>query len=263
MFRKKRQKEELDKKIGKIYGRIQRERIEQPRSSVMARMMPSNTESGKINVKIFIKITDESFLCRQVKLWYSAGVQEFRSTIMEQSGEKSFEVILANLPVDSTVLYYFELLDKGGVWLKRLRNEEEQQPFEFSTSIDGIHERKDWDDSDLLKCRVCEYMCQPDWDNCPVCGSALHDEMLKQDIFIDEQKAKELKRQSVKEAAIWKNTCGEYEALPECPNCGYSVRLEWQQCPICNEDLSKLKQKLKEDSEKIDENDQEPDYDVL
>lgn len=263
MFRKKRQKEEFDKKVNNIYKRIRKERLEQPRSTVLARMMPSNVESGKINVKIIMKITDDSFLCRQVKLWFSSGVQEFKPVTMDKTGDKSFEVILANLPIDTTVLYYFELLDKGGVWLKRLKDEQKQEAFEFSTSRDGISEKKDWDNNELIKCTVCEYMCQPEWDTCPVCGQGLHDEMLRQDIFIDEQEAKEQKREAVKEEAIWKNAGGDFEELPECPSCNYSVRLSWQTCPICNHDLSELKEELQKNAKTSKKLQKNKNYDIL
>ena len=167
---------------------------------------------------------------------------------MDKIDDNNFSVVLANIPVDMTILYYLELLDRGGVWLKQLRNEEKQEPFEFSTSKDGVQEKKDWDDPDLIKCEVCGYMCRKHWDECPECHTPLYD--TTQEIFMDEQAAKE--RQRAKETdpdeIAWQEaqqTDEFWKALPDCPSCGYTVQPDWSACPVCGFDLQSVELKKK------------------
>ncbi|MCP4762091.1 MAG: hypothetical protein GY870_09930 [archaeon] len=246
--RKKKQKDEYEGKIKKITDRLEHERLERQRATAFARMMPSNLKSGKLNVKINVRINDKSFYCRQVKLWYSAGADEFREIMMDMVDDLNFAVVLGNIPLDTTVLYYLELLDRGGVWLKQLRNEEKQQTFEFSTNIDGINEVSDWDESELIKCVVCGYMCRREWDECPDCKTPLYTD--SQEIFADDQKKKEVMRAKEidPDEIAWREaqkTDESWRGLAECPSCGYSVQEGWSKCPVCNMDFTDVKLKKK------------------
>ena len=243
-----RSKIEYKKKIDGITNRLERERATADRVVAFARMMPSNLETGKINVKVSLKIVDKSFYCRQSKIWYSAGADEFREAVMDKVDDMNFAVVLANIPLDMTVLYYFELLDKGGVWLKQLKDEEEQKTYEFSTGKDGVKEVKDWEDDNLVKCEVCGYMCRTEWDDCPECNTPLHD--TTQEIFIDDQTSKEEKRklESDPDEIAWKEaqqTDEIWRGLPECPNCGFTVQPDWSACPVCSFDLTAVKLEAK------------------
>jgi len=177
----------------KILYRIQKENIEKPRSEVIARMLASNIDQTKINVKILVKITDESFFCKGVKLWFSASAENYKPIMMEEISEGIFGIVLANIPENTTVLYYIELLDKSGLWLKRFRHENTQEPFEFYVTKSGVKEVADWDVEGLVRCRVCDYMCQPSWDICPGCKTPLHDEELIPSMF-EEKKDSENKK---------------------------------------------------------------------
>jgi RNA polymerase subunit RPABC4/transcription elongation factor Spt4 len=211
--------------------------------------MPSDIKSGKLSVKINLRINDESFLTRQAKLWYNAS-GEFESVMMDRIDDSNYSVVLANIPIDMTILYYFEILDKGGVWVKQLRNEAEQQTYEFSTGKDGIKEVTEWETEGLVKCSVCGYMCRPEWDNCPECNTPLHDEMMTQEVFIEDQKKKEEIRakETDTDEIAWKEAqeVDEFwKGLPECPSCGYTVQEDWAKCPVCGAELnpSELKKK--------------------
>jgi len=211
--------------------------------------MPSDIKSGKLNVKINLRINDNSVLCRQAKLFYSA-TGGFESVIMDRIDDYNFSVVLANIPIDMTVLYYFELLDKSGANIKVLRNEAEQQTYEFSTHKGGITESTDWDTSGLVKCSICGYMCRPEWDNCPECNTPLHDKMLTQEVFIEDQIKKEEERtkETDLDEIAWKEAQESEEfwkTLPECPSCGYTVQLDWAQCPVCGFNLSSVELKKK------------------
>ncbi|MBD3351172.1 MAG: hypothetical protein GF364_06775 [Candidatus Lokiarchaeota archaeon] len=243
MMKKRKKKEEFEKKVENILYRIEQERISQPNSTVMARMMASNLRSGKINVKFIVQINDDSFYCKQVKLFHSVGAREFSEAIMDRIEDNKFGIILANIPIDTTVLYYIEMLDKGGVWIKRLKDDEKQEPFEFSTTREGVKEISDWDDPNLIRCRICDYMCHPEWDICPGCKTPLYDNMLQQEIFQEDQEEKERKRADQKDPQriAWENMASVfYEPLPECPNCGAAYQPDWNKCPICDYDLENL-----------------------
>ncbi|MHA1339747.1 MAG: hypothetical protein ACTSRZ_06450 [Promethearchaeota archaeon] len=244
-----RAKMEYKKKIKQITDRLERERIEADRVTAFARLMPSDLKSGKLNVKINLRINDPSFLCRQATLFYSA-TGGFESVVMDKIDDYNFSVVLANIPVDMTVLYYFELLDKSGTTIRVLKNETEQQTYEFSTHKDGITEATDWDTSGLIKCSVCGYMCRPEWDNCPECNTPLHDKMLTQEIFLEDQIKKEEERakETDLDEIAWKEaqeTDEFWKTLPECPSCGYTVQLDWAQCPVCGFDLTTVELKKK------------------
>ncbi|MBD3350278.1 MAG: hypothetical protein GF364_02215 [Candidatus Lokiarchaeota archaeon] len=244
-----RAKVEYKKKLQKITDRIERERRDAERVIAFARMMPSNIETGKLNVKINLRVIDKSFYCREAKLWYSA-TGEFESVRMDKIDDRNFSIVLANIPIDMTVLYYFELLDRGGVWLKQLRNEEEQKTYEFSTGKDGVTEATDWDTSDLVKCSVCGYMCRPEWDKCPECNTPIHDDMMYQEVFLDDQVEKEEKRakETDPDEIAWKEaqeTDEFWRGLPECPSCAYTVQEDWAKCPVCGFDLTSVELKKK------------------
>ncbi|MHA1872148.1 MAG: hypothetical protein ACTSXF_14475, partial [Promethearchaeota archaeon] len=243
-----RAKIEYKKKITKITKRLELERKYADRVTAFARMMPSNIESGSINVKINLRINDDSFFVRQAKLWYSAGADEFRSVMMDKIDDSNFSIIITNIPIDITVLYYFELMDKSGVWLKQLKDEAEQKTYEFSTSKDGIKEATDWDETGLIKCEVCGYMCRPEWETCPECNTPLHD--TTQEIFLEDQKRKEeeLKKQMDPDEIAWREaqqTDEFWRGLPECPNCGFAVQPDWASCPVCGFDLTTVELKPK------------------
>jgi RNA polymerase subunit RPABC4/transcription elongation factor Spt4 len=181
-------------------------------------------------------------------LWYSAGAEEFKSCMMDKLDDMNYTVVLANIPIDTTVLYYIEMLDRGGVWLKRYMDEKEQTPFEFSTSREGVQEISNWSDPDLIKCTVCDYMCRREWDICPGCRTPLHDQMLTQEIFQEDQLQKERIRakETDPDVLAWKSVESEEIILSECPSCGYAYQPDWDLCPICNYDLKKNQNREKE-----------------
>lgn len=241
MMKKKKQQEEFEKKVQNVLYRIHQERIESPNSTVMARLMASNSSTGNMTVKIIVRLNDASFYCRGIKLWYSAGNEEFKSAMMDKLDDMNYAFVLANIPPDTTVLYFIEMLDRGGIWLKRYYDEKDQTPFEFSTSRDGIQEISNWNDPDLIKCAVCDYMCRQEWDVCPGCKTPLHDKLMTQEIFQDDQTKKEEERAKETDPDIlsWKSV-ESVDILPECPSCGYAYQPDWNKCPICNYDLKKI-----------------------
>lgn len=242
MVKNKKLKKEYDEKIRKIGDRLEHERISRKIASVAARMIPSPVDNTKLNVKIFVKINDTSFYCREIKIHFSIGNVDFQIAKLEKLENDLFGIKLINIPLDVTVLYFFDMLDKGGVWLKLLKSEDDNEPFEFSTFNIGISEFTDEWSVNLIKCDVCDYMCKSEWDICPGCKSPMHD--IQQEIFQQDQIAREesYKPKSEYDNELWKN-------LPECQSCGNAVRIEWESCPICGSELKNLQIKSKEINE--------------
>ncbi|MFO8020117.1 MAG: zinc ribbon domain-containing protein [Promethearchaeia archaeon] len=243
-------KEELkEEKIHKIMNRLEREEKEQERIQVEAKLVSSPPEQPGVNVKIKVKILDDSFYAKGAKVFYNPGTEDFEEISMEQIDLDNFAVILSNIPKELKIIYYIKILDKSGEYQQFPRPElidpdgtsEEEPYYSFSVEPDGtISFKKDWDDSDLVKCKVCGYMCQPSWEVCPECNTNLYDS--SQEVFLEEEKRKEKEREKRKrDKGAWEDAADEsWRTLPECPNCGYTVQLEWTKCPVCSFDLESV-----------------------
>lgn len=241
-------KEDLkEEKIKSIMNRLNREEKEKERIAVDAKLVSSPPEQPGVNVKVKVKILDDSFYAKGAKVFYNAGTEEFEEVSMEQVDIDNFAVILSNIPKELKIIYYIKILDKSGEYQQFPRPElidpdatsDEEPYYSFSVEPDGtISFKKDWDDSGLQKCKVCGYMCQPSWDVCPECNTPLYD--TTQEVLQDEQKKKAKEReQRKKQEGTWEDAADEsWRTLPECPNCGYTVQLEWTKCPVCNFDLT-------------------------
>jgi hypothetical protein len=249
---------EFKSKVEHIANRMEQERKQRPIISVAARMVPSAPGSHKLNVRIMVKVNDESFYCRQINLLYSAGIETspenlgngaYQKVNMESEDRVNYRILLANIPFDMTILYYFELMDKSGVSFNEMKDKETHAPFEFSTFNLGIKEESDWEDLELIKCDVCDYMCNKHWLECPGCHSSLHD--TDQSIFADEQNTKERNLESL--TSPYASSVGGSEndatyipeALEECPSCHISVQHDWPECPICHTSLDKVHSTVK------------------
>ncbi|MGV9204839.1 MAG: hypothetical protein ACOC44_12575 [Promethearchaeia archaeon] len=251
--KKPKTKEELkEEQISKIMNRLDREEKEQERIEVDAKLVSSPPEQPGVNVKIKIKILDDSFYAKGAKVFYNAGTEEFEEISMEQVDMDNFAVILSNIPKELQIIYYVKILDKSGEYQQFPRPElidtdairDEEPYYSFSVEPDGtISFKKDWDDTGLKKCKVCGYMCQPSWDVCPECNTPLYD--TTQEVLLEKEKKKEEERKKRKEQkGGWEDAADEsWRTLPECPNCGYTVQMEWAKCPVCNFDLESVELK--------------------
>ncbi len=241
--------DEKDERIQKIVKRLAGEEVVKERVRVEARLVSSPEQAG-VNVKVKVQILDPSFYAKACSLYYNAGSVNFEEILMEKLDQDNFAVVLANIPKEIQIVYYVKILDKSGEYQQFPRPEliktdgtsEEEPYYSFLVEPDGaISFKKEWDDSDLVNCRVCGYACQRTWDICPECKTPLYD--TSQEVFIDAQKAKIEARQKMKEEAeiSWDDAADEeWRSLPECPNCGYTVQLEWATCPVCQFDLSSV-----------------------
>lgn len=263
MARKKKKFEKLfEDKVDKITDRLQAEHKEEKRWEVRTVLIPIMDASGEkskeyINVKIAVSIKDKYFYCRGIKAHFSAGTEEWREANMEPDKSKmsdsidmdEWAIVLANIPLEIQVMFYLVLLDKSG---NTLTDDNEGKFYTFTTEpggmIDTAHD--EWGDSRLIKCEVCGYMCQPDWDECPGCNTHLSEFYTRQEIFVDDQKKKENERKAIQDddSLIWEEaqqTDEIWRGLPECPSCGTAVQPDWLQCPICHFDLSTVDLKKK------------------
>ncbi|MHA1150063.1 MAG: zinc ribbon domain-containing protein [Promethearchaeota archaeon] len=251
--KKKKKKSKIEQKIEeeqikKIVKRLESEDKEKERVKVEAKMVSSDPKQQGVNVKVRVQILDDSFYAKKAKLFFNAGTENFEDVDMEQIDMDNFAIVLGNIPKEIQILYYVRLLDKSGEWTQFPRPElinpddptQEYDPYySFSVEADGaISYKKLWDDEGLMKCPVCQYACQPTWKTCPECNTPLYD--TTQAVFLDEQKAKEKALQERLNAEpTWEDAADEeWRSLPECPNCGYTVQLEWAKCPVCNFDLT-------------------------
>ena len=250
LFKKKTTtKEDLEEdKIQKIVKRLESEDKKKERVRVEAKLVSAAPNQEGVNVKVKAQILDPSFYAKAIKLFFNAGTENFEDVDMEKVDMDNFAVILGNIPKEIQILYYIKIRDKSGEWQQFPRPElldpndptQTTEPYySFSVEPDGaISYKKDWDESGLTKCPVCGYMCQPHWKRCPECNTPLYD--TTQEVFIDKQQEKEqkLKEQANPEVS-WEDAADEqWRTLPECPNCGYTVQLEWAKCPVCNFDLT-------------------------
>jgi len=260
--KKSKEEERLEEeKIAKIVKRLESEEVVKERVEVEARLIPS-TDPDTANVKIKLKILDDSFYAKGATVFYNAGTENFEDVEMEKVDMDNFAIILNNVPKEIQIIYYIKIKDKSGALQQFPRPEliqkdgtsEEEPYFSFSVEPDGsLSFKKEWDDSGLVKCGVCGYACLPSWDNCPECRTPIYDTF--QEVFADEQKAKLEARKQVKQQAEegnWEDASDDiWRGLPECPNCGYVVQLEWQKCPVCQFDLSTVELKKKESYEEF------------
>jgi RNA polymerase subunit RPABC4/transcription elongation factor Spt4 len=247
--KKKDKVDEKDERVQKIVKRLQSEDVITERVRVEARLVSSPDKTG-VNVKIKAQILDPSFYAKACTLYYNAGTEKFEHIIMEKIDQDNFAVVLANIPTEIQIIYYIMILDKSGASQQFPRPEliqtdgtsEEEPYFSFMVEPDGtIAFKKEWDDGGLVDCRVCGYACQRHWDVCPECKSPLYDTF--QEVLLDDQKAKLEARKKLKEdyEDSWDDSSDEaWRSLPECPNCGYTVQMEWSECPVCHFDLSSV-----------------------
>lgn len=247
-----------DEKIQKIVKRLEGEEIVKERVNIEAKLMPSPPNQEGVNVRIKLQILDKSFYAKGAKLFYNAGLDKFEVIEMAQIDLDNFAVNLDNIPKEIQILYYVQILDKSGVWTqfprpeKLVKDSAEEPYFSFSVEPNGtISFKKEWDDAKLSKCPVCGYACQPNWDICPECKTPLYDTM--QEVFQDAQdaKIKALKAKKAEEPGWEDATDEEWRSLPECPNCGYTVQMDWHNCPVCNFDLSTVKLEKKESYQEL------------
>ncbi|MHA1436407.1 MAG: hypothetical protein ACTSPD_02415 [Promethearchaeota archaeon] len=267
-------KEAEEEQIKKIMKRLESEEKEKERVKIEARLVPSSQGQQGVNVKIKLQILDSSFYAKGAKVFFNAGTEKFEDIDMEKLDMDNFAIVLSNIPKEIQILYYVKILDKSGQWQQFPRPElidpndptQSYEPyFSFSVEPDGtISFKKEWDDSGLLTCRVCGYACQRTWDICPECKTPLYD--TTQEVFIDDQKAKIEKRKKIKEEAelTWEDASDEiWRGLPECPNCGYTVQLEWSTCPVCKFDLTTVELKKKASYEEFMTEEEKAEYSNL
>ncbi|HUX98573.1 MAG TPA: hypothetical protein VMV49_03410 [Candidatus Deferrimicrobium sp.] len=83
-----------------------------------------------------------------------------------------------------------------------------------------------FEDSNLVVCGQCSYACDPNWSQCPICGSQISGAQ-------DLQKVSEVNLEFDEESLKSK--------LILCPNCQYACDPSWEtdKCPICGADLKK------------------------
>ncbi|MHA1281516.1 MAG: hypothetical protein ACTSVV_15795 [Promethearchaeota archaeon] len=263
MAKEKKKKKRLSKEeqklkeeqILRIMKRLESEDKEKERVRVEAKLIAADPNEEGVNVKIKAQILDPSFYAKAAKLYFNAGTENFVEADMEKIDMDNFAVILSNIPKEIQILYYIKILDKSGEWTQFPRPElidpddptQEYEPYySFSVEPDGtISFKKLWDDSNLIKCPVCGYMCQKSWKTCPECNTPLYDPT--QEVFIDDQLAKEKALEESQEDELsWEDaTDEEWRTLPECPSCGYTVQLDWAKCPVCNFDLTTVELKKK------------------
>jgi uncharacterized OB-fold protein len=229
-------------KLKKSTKRMERERQDARAFECKAGMIP--TEDPHIfSVKLTMMIKDKSFLGRACRVSYSAGAKDFELVEARKDTDEVYIFKLNKIPVDTRVLYYVEFLDRGGIWV---RDDNDGKYFTFATNKDGTIDTKDedeWEVSRGQKCTVCGYTCLPEWDECPECGTPLHDDPNAAILMDDQKKKKEvLDRERDMDAIAWEEaqqTDEVWRGLPPCPNCGVSVQPEWAACPVCNHDLTK------------------------
>jgi hypothetical protein len=241
--------DEKDERIQKIVKRLQSDDVIDDRVRVEARLVSSPDQAG-VNVKVKVQVLDPSFYAKACTLYYNAGSANFENILMEKIDQDNFAVVLGNIPKEIQIIYYIKMLDKSGEYQEFPRPEliqtdgtsEEEPYFSFMVEPDGVISfKKEWDDSGLVDCKVCGYVCQPTWDICPECKTPLYDTF--QEVLLDDQKAKVEARKQMKEDAevSWDDASDEeWRGLPECPNCGYTVQTEWATCPVCQFDLSSI-----------------------
>ena len=239
--------DEKDERIQKIVKRLQGEDVIGERVKVEARLVSSPDKAG-VNVKIKAQILDPSFYAKACTLYFNAGTEKFGSVLMDKIDQDNYAVILNNIPMEIQIIYYVKVLDKSGEFQQFPRPEliqtdgtsEEEPYFSFLVEPDGtIAFKKDWDDTGLVNCKVCGYVCQPTWDICPECRTPLYD--THQEVLLETQTAKVEARKQMKEDSevSWDDASDEaWRSLPECPNCSYTVQMEWVNCPVCQFDLS-------------------------
>ena len=266
----KKNKDLEEEKILKVVKRIEEEEKGQERIEIRANLISAPPGQIGASVKITLKIKDPSFYAKAGSIVYSAGTDEFEEISMQKIDLDNFAAKLENIPRETAVLYYVKILDKSGEWVQYPRpydlkeEDAETEPYyQFTVEANGsISYKKMWDDTNLTKCPVCGYMCYPTWDECPECNTPLYDTY--QEIFEEDQKEKEerlQKRKELEEEIAWSEAQGTAESwrgLPECPNCGYNVQVDWVNCPVCSYDLSRVKLEKKpayaeEDSYKPEE----------
>jgi len=260
--------DEKDERILKIMKRLEGEEKVQERVNVEAKLVSSPPNQPGVNIKIKLQILDTSFYAKAAKVFFNAGTDKFDDIDMEKVDMDNFAVILANVPKEIQIVYYVSIRDKSGSWQQFPRPElietdgtsEEEPYFSFSVEADGtISYKKEWDDSGTIACKVCGKACLPSWDRCPECKTPLYD--TTQAVFLDEQHAKTEARKKMKKELedSWEDASDEeWRGLPECPNCGYTVQLEWAKCPICNFDLTTVElQKMESYEEFMTEEEKE------
>jgi len=253
--------DEKDERIQKIVKRLASEEKVQERVKVEARVVSSFANQDGVNVKVKLQILDPSFYAKGAKVFFNAGTEKFEDIDMEKVDMDNFAVILGNVPKEIQIVYYIQIRDKSGAWQQFPRPElidtdgisQEEPYFSFSVEPNGtISFKKEWDDTGLVDCRVCGYTCQPTWDKCPECKTPLYD--THQEVFQDAQSAKMAARKQMKADADggWEDASDEFwRGNPECPNCGYTVDLNWHDCPICNFDLTTVELAKKESYEEF------------
>ena len=253
---KKKEKEKVDEKderIQKIVKRLKSEEVVKERVRIEARLVSSPDKAG-VNVKVKVQILDPSFYAKACTLYFNAGTEKFEDILMEKVDQDNFAVVLGNIPKEIQVIYYVKILDKSGEFQQFPRPEliqtdgtsAEEPYYSFLVEPDGtISYKQEWEDSSLINCKVCGYACQRTWDICPECKTPLYD--TTQEVFLDDQKAKmEARKQLKEEEFSWEDASDEvWRGLPECPNCGYTVQLQWATCPVCKFDLSSVELKKK------------------
>lgn len=255
MARKKRKEEAFfEKQVDQIANRLQSEHKEEGRWEVRTILIPimgEGADAKSVNVKIAVSIKDKFFYCRGITAHFSAGTEEWREAKFEPDKSRlsdsvdmdEWAIILANIPLETRIIFYLDLLDKSG---ETLRDDNDGKFYQFTTEPGGmIGEDSDWDDDRLIKCTVCGYMCRPEWDECPACNTPLDEFQTRQEIFVNDQEQKEEEREKEKDDDSWKwaeaqQTDEIWRGLPECPSCGSAVQPEWLKCPICNFDLSSV-----------------------
>ncbi len=234
-----------EKKINEVMNRLNREHREEGRWKVNQVAIPSRPGMLGASVKIYVQLLDKSFYCQGITVKFNANTPEWQTAKMHQSNRDSdaFEVILDNIPQDTRIEYYLEMLDKSGMIIQ---DDNKQKAYAFTIEADGkLTLDKEWDDKYLIPCGACRYMCGKELDNCPICNAPLHD--TSQEIFVDDQEAKEEARKMEKEddSRRWEEaqaTSDVWEELPACPHCQHAVQPSWKQCPICGFDLTIVKQ---------------------
>ena len=253
MGKKKKQKEIFEERIEKVVRRIEDEEKGEERVSIKANLISSPPGQIGASVKISLQIKDTSFYAKGATIEFSAGTDEWESVTMEKINLDNFSGVLNDVPKETKVLYFIKILDKSGEWVQYPRvhdlkeEDADAEPyFQFTVEVDGgLSYKKEWDDDNLSKCPVCGYMCSIAWDECPECNTTLID--TTQEVFLDDQKKKEEeieKRKDLEDEIAWseaQGTADTWKGLPECPNCGYTVQLEWETCPVCSFNISAVK----------------------